>query len=441
MQESWNPSKYFTLEYWKSHSGPFAKITRICLAAIQGFSVDNCAAMSSSLTYYTLLSIVPTLAVAFGIAKGFGFQEHLEAELMQKFLEQRDIVEKLIDFATKTLNSAQGGVIAGVGLAALFWSVLKLLNNIESSFNDIWKVRVPRSLSRKFSDYLAVTLFCPIFFAISSSVSIFIVTQIARYSQAHGTWETISPFVYLSFHVFPFFLAALLFTGLYYIMPNTRVPFKYALLGGVIAGIAYQILQYIYINFQLGLSSYGTIYGSFAAIPLFLLWLNGSWTITLIGAEIAYHAESDQSQIALTKAPRLHHGDGRVLGLMMMQECIRAFCDGSTPPTEYLLSEKTGAPVATIRHLLIQLVEAGLLSEITWKDGSGGHYHPGKDLSSITIKAICDALDYARHEKYMIVYDEDVKRYEEVLSSIDKIVEDDPHNYPLSKLLNMREKR
>lgn len=435
--------QYFKLDYWKkffysNHTSSFTKFGRICLAAVKGFTLDDCSSKASSLTYYTLLSIVPILAVAFGIAKGFGFQEHLEAELMQKFLEQRDIVDKLIEFANKLLNSAQGGVIAGVGLVALLWSVIKLLGNIESAFNDIWKVRTPRPFSRRFSDYLAVTLFCPLFFAVSSSLSIFIVTQITRYSVEHGTWDTVSPFLFFSFHVFPFFLACMLFTGLYYILPNTKVPFKYALLGGVIAGISYQILQYIYINFQLGLSSYGTIYGSFAAIPLFLIWLNGSWMITLFGAEIAYHAESDRAHIALAKAPKLHDADGRVLGLMIVQECIESFCKGTTPPTEYILSEKSGAPVSAVRNILHQLMAAGLISEITWKDGTGGHYHPGIDLSALTFMEICNALDTARHETYKVVHNPDVERFEEVLAGIDSLVNSNPLNYPLAKLLNMK---
>ena len=121
-------------------------------------------------------------------------------------------------------------------------------------------------------------------------------------------------------------------------MPNARVPFHYALTAGIAAGTAYQIVQWTYIKFQFGLSSYGAIYGSFAALPLFLLWLNTSWWITfLAGAEIAYHAEIDHSHAKLYLAARQCVVDGRILGLMIMHSCVQAFKKGEVPPTEYNL--------------------------------------------------------------------------------------------------------
>src|ERR1700733_13039871 len=132
-------SNYFTLEYWKKKRLPsfFLKINRIAIAASRGFNYDDCSSKASALTFYSLLSIVPVLAVAFGIAKGFGFQEHLESEISQKFVEQKEVVDKLIGFAYQTLQNTQSGLIAGVGLVVLFWTVLKLFSNIESSFNSI----------------------------------------------------------------------------------------------------------------------------------------------------------------------------------------------------------------------------------------------------------------------------------------------------------------
>jgi membrane protein len=216
----WNFENLFSTEFWSSFfskksatQGPFAKASRICYAAVRGFTNDDCSSKASALTFYSLLSIVPILAVGFGIAKGFGFEQHLEAELMQKFLEQKEVVQKLIEFAEQALKTAQGGVIAGVGLVALFWTIIKLLGCIENSFNEIWKIKRARSLTRKFSDYLAVILFCPLFFAASSSISVFVMTELIQLTKENGMWETLSPIILISFHIFPVILSWFLFTA------------------------------------------------------------------------------------------------------------------------------------------------------------------------------------------------------------------------------------
>lgn len=424
--------KFLTFTYWKLL---FKSIYRILHAAARGFREDDCSSKASALTFYTLLSIVPVLAVAFGIAKGFGFEKHLESELSHKFLEQREIVDKLIDFAYKTLQNTQSGLIAGIGLVVLFWSVLKLFGNIESSFNAIWKVKKSRTLARSFSDYLAMMLFCPIFFAASSSLSVFITTQIVRYTQENGFWETVSPLFYVAFHIFPLVLAWLLFTALYTIMPNTRVPLKYAFIAGVCAGTAYQIVQALYIQFQIGLSSYGAIYGSFAALPLFLIWINTSWYIALGGAEIAYHAENDHVHSALSRASSQSYVDARVLGLILMQSCIKAFQQGSNPPSIYNLAEQTGAPVTVVRELVHLLSNDRLLMEVNWTGNGGEHYLPGRDIRSITLTSVCNALDTARHEKYQLVGGTDVEAYEEALANMDNSIANLPLNTPVSQFV------
>lgn len=424
--------KTFTLDYWKRS---FQAIFRIAKAVIKGFKEDDCSSKASALTFYTLLSIVPVLAVAFGIAKGFGFEKHLEIELADKFMEQREIADKLIDFSYKTLQNTQSGLIAGIGLVVLFWTVLKLFGNIESSFNAIWKVRRSRTFARSFSDYLAMMLFCPIFFAASSSLSVFVTTQIVTYSQATGYWDTISPFFYIAFHIFPLVLAWLLFTALYAIMPNTKVPLKYAFLGGVAAGTAYQVVQAIYIQFQIGLSSYGAIYGSFAALPLFFIWINTSWLIALAGAEIAYHAENDHLLHTFSKTANHRVVDSRVLGLLITQSCIKAFSSGSPPLSAYSIAQQTGAPVIIVRDLIHQLVEDQLLVEVSWQGSSGEYYFPGRDVSKITLQSVAKALDRARHEKYLLMNADDVDIYEKSLAAIDISVENSSHNLPISLLL------
>lgn len=441
-----NYTKLFDSAFWtalfqhpRGWLKSFVKPFRIGVAAANGFSVDDCSGKASALTFYSLLSIVPLLAVAFGIAKGFGFEEMLKEEVSKRFLDQPEITERLIDFAYKTLQNTQSGLIAGVGLLVLFWSVLQLLSTIESAFNGIWKVHYPRAFSRRFSDYLAMMLFCPIFFAVSSSLSVFVSAKITHFTEVSGTLKPLSPYIiFLVFHLFPLVLVWLLFTTLYYIMPNTKVPLSCALIGGILAGTAYHIVQLIYIKFQVGLSSYGAIYGSFAAIPLFLVWLNVSWLITLAGAEIAHHTESSRMHAYLSKAARQHRADARVLGFLIVQQCLQAFIKGDLPPTLYHFGQRAGVPITIVRSYVQQLVQAGLLVEVTWKDGSGGYYQPAKDVQSITLKTICDALDNARHEHYMMVYDQEVEDYEKALEKFDAVLDKAAVNVPLVQVVARR---
>lgn len=441
----WNVSKYFNSDYWthffrhlpSALKGCSTKVMRVGEAVAIGFSKDDCSTQASALTFYSLLSIVPVLAVAFGIAKGFGFESILQNELKQKFSEQPVLIDQLVQFAYNTLENTQGGWIAGIGLVLLFWTVIKLLSNIESAFNLIWKIRKPRSLARRFSDYLAMILFCPVFFGTSSSISVFVITKLTHMSQSDGIWKTVTPFAFFVLHLFPLVLAWFLFTAIYYIMPNTKVPFKYALISGIIAGTAYLVVQWIYIKFQIGLTSYGAIYGSFAALPLFFIWLNTSWLIALIGAEIAYHTEDDMTLSSPTDTSLQRSTEARICGLMLMRHCIQAFSHGLVPPSIYILMERTGINLRAARQLIAELIDAGLLVEVNWRGSSGGHYQPGRDLKHITVKAVCDALDSSRQHRYVITYGSDVEQYEKILASFDTLVEQIPSNLPLDREFNL----
>ena len=312
----------------------WSRALRVLIDAGRGFVEDDCYSKASALTFYSLLSIVPVLAVLFGIAKGFGFEQALEVEISQHFAEQRELTDKLIQFAYSWLQTVKGGLIAGVGAVALLWSVLSLLNNIEAALNAIWKTRIARPYSRKISDYLATMVICPIFFVTSSSITVFLNTQIAQSAQSNVLVEAVSPFLLLILKLFPFFLSWILFTFVYYFMPNTKVYLRSALIAGILAGTAFQIWQWLYIRFQIGASSYGAIYGSFAALPLFLVWLQISWLILLAGAEVAFELENDLfiPSRHLTPLP------GKAAALLITFRSVEAFAKGFPPPDRPLSS-------------------------------------------------------------------------------------------------------
>nr|MBA3816989.1 YihY/virulence factor BrkB family protein [Parachlamydiaceae bacterium] len=216
--------------------------------------------------------------------------------------------------------------------------------------------------------------------------------------------------------------------ALYLVMPNTRVPVWCAALAGVLAGTSFQIVQWLYINFQLGITSYGPIYGSFAALPLLILWINISWLITLAGAEIAYHAENDIA-ISRSETNKEHRKiDECTLGLSVVEHCVEAFCNNSPPLTVYDVARATGVNVVTARNVVEQLKSEGILSEVRWGSSSEIAYQPGRDIKNITVQMVCNALNSSRRIHYKAIWDEHVQRFQKKLGILDKLVEESPEN-------------
>jgi len=156
----------------------FIKQLRIVLLVIRGFNEDYCVLRASALTFYSLLSIVPIVAMAFGIAKGFGYEKLLEKQLIENFQGQKEVLTQVVGFANSLLENTKGGMVAGIGVVILFWAVIKVLSHIEQSFNDIWKIEESRTLGRKFSDYISIMLTCPLLVIMSGSLNVFLTTQV-----------------------------------------------------------------------------------------------------------------------------------------------------------------------------------------------------------------------------------------------------------------------
>ncbi|NMB71576.1 MAG: YihY/virulence factor BrkB family protein, partial [Bacteroidales bacterium] len=287
--------KFIREDIWKTspeqHSrGRYFLIrqVKIFFIAFREFFDKKIQMRASALTYYTLLSVVPVVAMVFGIAKGFGLEQRLETEITSHLKGQEEVVSWIINFARNLLQNANGGIIAGVGMVILFWSVMSVLSNIERSFNDIWQIRQARPFVRKFTDYLSIMLLAPVIIILSSSVTVFLSVQVQSLTETSIVLQKLSSLIQFLFELTPYILVWFLFTLVYIVMPNTRVRFTSALIAGVLAGTVFQIVQWGYIHFQIGVNRYSAIYGGFAALPLFLVWLQLSWLIILFGAEISF---------------------------------------------------------------------------------------------------------------------------------------------------------
>lgn len=265
---------------------------------VKGFISDECGYKSSSLTFYTLLSIVPILSMALGIAKGIGLEQYLEAELKVRLLDQPEMAHQIISFAYSMLDQVHGGWLALLGLIGFLWTSLQLFGNIEYAFNAIFKTQSSKSYFRQYMEYFFMLILGSLFFIISSSLAVMTMVQLNLVSQEYAWVDFLSPYLKQLLKSFPFVVNGLLFTLIYKYFINVKISWLNTLLGGIVAGSAYQCLEWIYLYFQIGVASYGAVYGSFAALPLFLVWVNWSWSIVLAGAELIHQLEARKQEVA-----------------------------------------------------------------------------------------------------------------------------------------------
>ena len=251
---------------------------------IRFFTEKRVMTQASALTYSTLLAIVPMLAVVFAIARGFGYNKYIEMWFRELLASQPQVADTIVSFVNSYLIHTKSGIFLGVGLIFMLYTVLMLVNNVEETFNQIWQVNNSRPIIRSFANYLAMFFLFPIIIVISTGLSIFMETVADRMDDI----VILEPIVHKLFSFFPFMLMSLLFIFLYVYMPNTKVRFSCAIIPGILAGIAMHLLQIAYIHSQIWVTGYNAIYGSFAALPLFMLWVQISWAICLFGAQLTY---------------------------------------------------------------------------------------------------------------------------------------------------------
>ncbi len=429
-------SEVWLLETSKFHPvlGFLIRQLRIILIAIKGFKDHRIQLRASALTFYSLLSIVPVAAMVFGIAKGFGFKTRLENELNKMISEREELADVLTyvqEFANSMLDNINGGVIAGVGLVFLFWSVMKLLGNIENSFNVIWQIRKSRAFARKFADYLSIMLIAPVLFFLSSTITVYL-GNIAGSESIIG--ENLGPLLMFVVKLMPYLLIFLLFTLLYVIMPNTKVQFKYALNAGFIAGIIFQITQFVYIYFQVGVGRFGAIYGSFVALPLFLFWLQISWLIVLLGAEMSFAYQNLENYEFESEVFSISRKNRRLLTFLLMHTIVKRFQTGEKPNTAAELSHALGIPVRMVREIIYDLIEANLLVEATTDSVRENAYLPAIDINLISVGLLFERLELSGDDRIMAEPSKHLKIFAGIQQALSDAINDSPANKLLRDL-------
>jgi membrane protein len=389
-----NIQNYFNKKIWltdiqalNTPKALFIKIMRFLYVSHQEFSEGQLTFRATNLVYTTLLSLVPFLAVSFSVLQAFDVHNQLEPFLLRIFSslgpEGANFVAIILDF----VNNMKVGVLGGMGLLLLIYTVISLIQKIEESFNYIWKVKKTRNFIRRFSVYISVILIGPVlvFSALAITASLTNTTIVQKVI-------SIQPFgmlVYLSGKMMPYFFVCSAFTLLYIIMPCTKVEFKSALFGGITAGVLWQTAQWIFTSFVVSTSKYPAIYAGFAVLIFFMIWLYISWLILLIGSKIAFYHQYPQV-VSVKKGVLKISGrlkEHIVLGIMYL--IGTNFHLNKEPWTLKTLVKRLGMPFETIQDMLIRLEKNGLIIE---SGDDPPAYLPSRDTETITLQEILNTI-------------------------------------------------
>jgi len=412
----------------------FIRQLRIIVLAVRGFDEDRCSFRASGLTFYMLISIVPIIALMFGVAQGFGLQKRLEEEIKTRLVGQEEIADKLIEFSSSLLKNAPGGIIAGIGIVFLLWAVIKVLSSIEHSFNEIWGVTTHRSFGRKFSDYLSVMLVCPILLVIAGSITAAIRGGILEMRENFQVLDFIGPALTLIIRALPLCTLWLAFTFIFIFMPNTKVKFTSGLLAGIVAGIIFQLVQWVYFTLQIGVSRYSGIYGSFAALPLFLIWLKTSWLVILFGGELSFAHQNVETYEFEQDSLSVSYSHKRKLSLLITKLLVQNFCKGEEPLTATDVSHKLEIPIRLVRQILSELADAKLISEVNHNQGKGVAYQPARDVNDLTIKYVMDALEKRGSDNVPVIQSDELEKITNRLKNFGSLIENSPENVSLKNI-------
>jgi membrane protein len=396
----------------EGRQGILIRQLRVFSLAGKGFDEDNCFTTGSALTFFTLFSIVPILALVFAIAKGFGYEKDIEIQLMHSYSEYSEVLGNAFIYANSMLDNAKGGVIAGIGIVLLLWSVMKLLVNIENAFNRIWEVQKGRSWLRKTTDYLTIMILAPVVLILSIGITVAIETKT-------GELAIIGELTAVFLKLFSYALLTAIFTFLYVALPNTKVKYKSAITAAVISMVAFELLGWAYIKFQVGANQMNAIYGGFAALPLFLIWVQYSWFIVLFGAQLTYAYQNVAHHELEDEIRKLSVRYRKVIALLIANLVARRFYNGERALNVDEIAAKLDLPSRLARTLINEFVESGILAEVKTENYKEVVYQPGVTESKFTVQYVIDTLEKKGVNTLPIGDSEELAHISKIMNELD----------------------
>lgn len=366
-----------------------ANVVKVVVIAVRTFLDDKVMTKAAALTYSTLFAIVPILALIFAVARGFGFENIVTSLLQNGIIGENESLNAVMQFIDGYMQYVSSGAFIGIGLLFLLFSVYSLADGIESNLNAIWHVKKSRGMGRKITDYFSLILLIPIGIICLSGLSVLASSIMSRMQG----FQLLGGFVKFLVFAMPYLLAGLIFTGFYIFMPNTKVKFKYAVIPGFIAGCLFQVLQQLYFSGQLALSSYNQIYGGFAALPLFLFWLNISWSIILFGCQLAYVSQNNDHFNYFKEPDKISRKHEDFYCLMVMSLICKRFNEHKPALTRKELADQLHIPLRYVVSSLDTLTDAKLLETVLKGDEREPAYVPATDTKQLTVVKVLAAIN------------------------------------------------
>jgi membrane protein len=341
-------------------------VLRVFVVLVRALSDPQLNLEATALVYRTLLSIVPLLAVSFSVLKAFGAQYRIEAVVARMLAPLGASGAEVTAHVVTFVDNLKVSVLGAIGFVALFYTVLSVIERVESALNHIWHVRRSRSLARKFSDYLSILLVGPVlvfaaFALMASALNYWLVQRMLVAT------HLISAAVIAARHGAPFLLLVAAFTLLYRLLPHTRVSLRSALVGGVMAALLWHVAGFGFAVFVAGSTSYTAIYSTFAVFVISLIWLQVAWLVVLTGGQIAYVHQNPISYVIVRGRPSLLLRER--IGLGALVEITRQFSGDGGPVRPVDLARTLDAPLAVLEDLIEDFVASGLLVRTVEPDG------------------------------------------------------------------------
>lgn len=370
-------------EDWCGLKGRVFSSLQLIYSITTNFSLHQGPLRAAALTYTTVLSLVPFLAIAFSVLKGLGAQNALEPLLQQIAGDSEDTISRLVAYVNNT-NMKSVGVI---GLVMLILTVISLMGNIEEAFNAVWGVRETRSIQRRFSDYLSVVIVGPILLLAATSMTSSLQSQWMLQWLIQNTY--LGDAILMLFRLLPYLSVWIAMVFLYIFIPNTRIRFASAVTGGIIAGTAWQLAQWGYFHFQVGVANYNAIYGTLAALPIFLVWIYTSWLIVLFGLEIVCAHQHHGHSLPGSAVFRLTTTSREELTVALLVQVNLHFQKGGIPPSSQLLADELNVPLLSLETVFDALEQLGYLVATT---GIESGWLPARDPSEVQISEVIGSL-------------------------------------------------
>lgn len=397
------------------------RIVKTLNLSVRSFMSTDLQMRASAMTYRTVLALVPMLALIFAIGRGFGFQNLIEHELMSFLPAQRDALSATFVFVDSYLAQSSEGLFVGVGIVFLLYTLISLLSDVENTFNSIWGVRQGRSMWRKVTDYTAICLILPILILCSSGITVFMSSTL----QMLAPFRFMTPLITIALDFASLVLVWLFFTGAYILIPNTKVKFGNAFIAGVLAGSAFMILQWLFVSGTLYVTRYNAIYGSFAFLPLMLIWLQLVWVITLAGSVICYSSQNIVQFAFNNEITRISIDYRRRVLLAVSAVVARRFDENAKPPTTGMISASYKIPVTLVSNAVNTLIEAGIINRIDI-DAKHGIYGlaPAYSIARMTVTDVLNAVDHVGTNDFIQTFRSEFKDVNALFDRMDAAFDD-----------------